>query len=55
MGGCRAKIHQLIPGSDEHRAQQERVRNLIWQMHDALKRYKKAPKKFLADRLRLRF
>jgi hypothetical protein len=49
------KIHQLIPGSDEHRAQQERVRNQIWQIYDALKRYKKSPKKFLADRLRLRF
>ena len=49
------KIHQLIPGSNEHREQQERVRDQIWQFYDALKRYKKAPKTFLADRLRLRF
>lgn len=49
------KIHQLIPGSNEHREQQGRVRDQIWQFYDALKRYKKAPKNFLADRLRLRF
>lgn len=49
------KIHQLIPGSDEHRDQQERVRNQIWQFYDALKRYKKAPKNYMAHRLRLRF
>ena len=49
------KIHQLIPGSDEHRDHQERVRNQIWKFYDALKRYKKAPKNYMAHRLRLRF
>ena len=44
------KIHQLIPGSTDQQQHQERVRAEIWAFYDALKRYKKAPKPFLAER-----
>ncbi len=44
------KIHHLIPRSTDQQQHQERVRAEIWAFYDALKRYQKAPKPYLAER-----
>jgi hypothetical protein len=48
-------IHQLIPGSDTHRAAQERVRGEIWGFYQALKAYQRAPDKNTQAELSNRF
>lgn len=48
-------IHKLIPLNDQHRLDQQRVRDEIWTLYGDLKAYQRAPDPAAAAELRARF